>query len=91
MGCQLHSGHSHGGGGGGGSGDGHENINVRAAFIHVVGDCLQSVGVFVAALVIFFKPEWKLADPICTFIFSIIVLGTTITIMKDTLLVWFFK
>lgn len=32
-----------------------ENINVRAAFIHVIGDFLQSVGVFVAALTIYFK------------------------------------
>jgi Co/Zn/Cd efflux system component len=32
-----------------------QNINVRAAFIHVVGDFIQSFGVFVAALVIYFK------------------------------------
>lgn len=32
-----------------------ENINVRAAFIHVIGDFLQSFGVFTAALTIFFK------------------------------------
>lgn len=31
------------------------NINVRAAFIHVLGDFIQSFGVFVAALVIFFE------------------------------------
>lgn len=31
------------------------NINVRAAFIHVVGDLIQSVGVFTAALVIYYK------------------------------------
>lgn len=31
------------------------NINVRAAFIHVIGDFLQSLGVLVAALVIYFK------------------------------------
>lgn len=31
------------------------NINVRAAFIHVIGDFIQSTGVFVAALVIYFK------------------------------------
>lgn len=35
------------------------NINVRAAFIHVVGDFLQSLGVFVAALVIYFKVYCK--------------------------------
>lgn len=89
MGWQLHGshGHSHGGGGGGG-GHGHaENINVRAAFIHVVGDMLQSIGVFCAAAVIYFNPTWKLADPICTFVFSVVVLFTTITILKDTLLV----
>lgn len=32
-----------------------KNINVRAAFIHVIGDFIQSVGVFVAALAIYFK------------------------------------
>ncbi|CAL8391646.1 zinc transporter 2 [Gadus morhua] len=62
---------------------GHDNTSVRAAFIHVVGDLLQSVGVMVAALVIFFRPEYKIADPICTFLFSVFVLGTTLTILKD--------
>ncbi|KAL4718536.1 hypothetical protein ACJJTC_007172 [Scirpophaga incertulas] len=64
-----------------------ENINVRAAFIHVLGDFLQSFGVLVAAIVIYFKPEWNLVDPICTFLFSVLVLITTFNIIKDTLLV----
>ena len=33
----------------------HENINVRAAFIHVIGDLLQSVGVVIAGYIIRFK------------------------------------
>jgi zinc transporter 2 len=56
MGASLHQhGHSHGGGSGGhahgGGEEGHahaekdtENINVKAAFIHVIGDFLQSLG-----------------------------------------------
>ena len=32
-----------------------ENVNVRAAFVHVIGDLLQSLGVFIAALIIKFK------------------------------------
>lgn len=32
-----------------------QNINVRAAFIHVLGDLLQSVGVLVAALLILYN------------------------------------
>lgn len=64
-----------------------QNLNVRAAFIHVISDFMQSLGVFIASLVLYFKPEWSLIDPICTFVFSILVLGTTIAIMKDALLV----
>ncbi|XP_043931275.1 zinc transporter 3 [Protopterus annectens] len=61
----------------------HSNTSVRAAFIHVIGDLLQSIGVLVAAIIIYFKPECKIADPICTFLFSIFVLGTTFTILRD--------
>ncbi|XP_040165487.1 zinc transporter 2 [Anopheles arabiensis] len=85
MGATLHHhGHSHGGGGGH-----HEeqNINVRAAFVHVLSDFVQSLGVFIAALVIYFKPEWNIIDPICTFLFSVLVLGTTLAIMRDAIVV----
>ncbi|XP_067945824.1 proton-coupled zinc antiporter SLC30A2-like [Watersipora subatra] len=60
-----------------------ENINVRAAMIHVIGDFIQSIGVLTAAIIIYFKPEWKLADPICTFLFSVLVLFSTINILKE--------
>lgn len=33
----------------------HGNTSVRAAFIHVLGDLLQSFGVMVAAIIIFFR------------------------------------
>ncbi|XP_028996598.1 zinc transporter 2 [Betta splendens] len=62
---------------------GHGNTSVRAAFIHVLGDLLQSVGVMVAATIIYFRPEYKVADPICTFLFSVFVLCTTVTILRD--------
>lgn len=51
------------------------------------GDLIQSVGVFVAAIIIMIKPEWKIADPICTFLFSIIVMFTTYRIMKESILI----
>ena len=34
--------------------DGHKNINVRAAFIHVIGDLIQSIGVVIAGYIIKF-------------------------------------
>ena len=36
-----------------------ENINVRAAIIHVIGDFVQSVGVLCAAILIKFKVHTK--------------------------------
>nr|XP_033789778.1 zinc transporter 8 isoform X2 [Geotrypetes seraphini] len=53
------------------------NSSVRAAFIHAIGDLFQSISV----------PEYKLADPICTFVFSVFILGTTITTLRATLVV----
>ncbi|NXP05675.1 ZNT8 protein, partial [Thinocorus orbignyianus] len=63
------------------------NASLRAAFVHAVGDLFQSISVLISALIIFFKPEYKIADPICTFVFSIFVLATTITILRDILIV----
>lgn len=59
------------------------NINVRAAFIHCLGDLIQSIGIIIAAIIIKVRPDWQIADPICTFVFSILVLVTTLTILKD--------
>ncbi|XP_060478414.2 proton-coupled zinc antiporter SLC30A2 isoform X5 [Panthera onca] len=84
MGLTLHQsghGHSHD------TSQQQENPSVRAAFIHVVGDFLQSLGILVAAYILYFKPEYKYVDPICTFLFSILVLGTTLTILRDVILV----
>ncbi|NWY34762.1 ZNT2 protein, partial [Pheucticus melanocephalus] len=52
MGLALHQtghGHSHGAGGE------QPNASVRAAFVHVLGDLLQSLGVLIASYIIFFK------------------------------------
>ena len=50
-----------------------------------MGDAIQSIGVMIAGIIVWIKPEYKIADPICTFIFSIIVLFTTIGILKDAI------
>lgn len=61
------------------------NINVSAAFIHVLGDALQSVGVMIAAALIWYSDNrWSIADPICTFVFSVLVLFTTARLVKQS-------
>jgi zinc transporter 2 len=43
----------------------------------------MSVGVITAAVVIYFQPTWTLADPLCTYLFSIIIMCTSIPVFKD--------
>ena len=62
-----------------------EHINIRAATIHVLGDLIQSIGVLISSVIIKIRPEYKNADPICTVLFSIIVVATTAKILRDTL------
>ncbi|KAK1559150.1 hypothetical protein Q3G72_011187 [Acer saccharum] len=61
------------------------NINVQGAYLHVLGDSIQSIGVMIGGAVIWYKPEWKIVDVICTLIFSVIVLGTTIRMLRNIL------
>ena len=61
------------------------NINVSAAYCHALSDMIMSIGVIIAATVIYFKPEWRIADPICTFVFSIIVCVTVVPITMKCL------
>lgn len=59
-------------------------MNVRAAIIHILGDIIQSIGVVIAALIIYFVgPDAEIADPICTFIFTLLCVFTTIPIFRD--------
>lgn len=59
------------------------NINVESAFLHVLGDMLMSVGVIIAAIVVYINPAFTIADPICTYLFSVIICFTTIPVFKD--------
>jgi zinc transporter 2 len=47
----------------------------------------MSIGVIIAAIVVFIKPEWNIVDPICTYVFSIIVCCTSIPVFKSCVIV----
>ncbi|XP_026320382.1 zinc transporter 2-like [Hyposmocoma kahamanoa] len=67
------------------TGNRNRNINLRAALIHVIGDLIQSCGVLLASVLIKFYPAAQVVDPICTFIFSILVLATSARVVRDAL------
>ena len=64
-----------------------DNPVIRAAYIHILGDMIQSAGVLIAALIIYFfqdtHPRVRIVDPICTFCFAIVVLCTTFPVSRD--------
>ncbi|KAF9989887.1 hypothetical protein BGZ75_004455 [Mortierella antarctica] len=65
----------------------HVNLNITAATLHVLGDLLSSIGVLISSLFITFYPSLTYLDPICTFIFSILVIGTTISVFKRSVMI----
>lgn len=62
-----------------------KNLNIRATYVHVLGDIIQSVGVIIASLIIYFYPKLVIADIICTLLFALLVLVSTVYILKDAL------
>ena len=61
------------------------NINLHAAYLHVMGDLAQSVAVLIAGLVIWKKPEWRIIDPVVTLLFCTIVLYSTISVLRASI------
>ena len=68
-----------------------DNPVIRAAYIHILGDMIQSAGVLLAALMIYLfqdtHPGVRILDPICTFCFAIVVLCITFPVSRDCLFV----
>lgn len=65
-------------------GDTEGNLNLRAAFLHVIGDMLGSVGAIIAALLIMFF-GWGWADPIASIIVALLILISGWRVSKESL------
>lgn len=59
------------------------NINLQGAYLHVMADMIQSVGVMVAGAIIWAKPEWFMVDLVCTLLFSVLSLSTTLPMLRN--------
>ena len=59
------------------------SLNVRAAYLHIVGDLLGSVGTVVAALLIRFT-GWLAADPIASILVSILVVASAWRLVRES-------
>jgi cobalt-zinc-cadmium efflux system protein len=61
-----------------------EDLNVRSAFLHVVGDAVSSVGVIVAAGVIWFT-GWEWVDPLMSVFIGVIIVLSSWRVLKSSL------
>lgn len=60
----------------------HDNLNVRGAYLHVVGDLLGSVGAIAAGLVILFT-GWVAADPLVSLLIAALILFSAWGLVRD--------
>jgi cobalt-zinc-cadmium efflux system protein len=60
-----------------------ENLNVRAAFLHVLGDALGSVGA-IAAGVIIWRWGWTIADPIISILMSLLIIYSSWHLIRES-------
>jgi len=63
-----------------------ENLNMRAAYLHVIGDLLGSVGVLIGGAVLWLT-HWNPIDPIISTLFSLTILYSSSKIIKQTILI----
>lgn len=61
-----------------------EDLNVRSAYLHVLGDALSSVGVIVAAALIWFTGEtWF--DPLMSMLIGVLIIVSSWRVLKSSL------
>ena len=60
-----------------------KSINIKAAFWHIIGDTLSSVGVIIAGVIIYFT-GWYMADPILAVVIGIVILWGAVRIVIES-------
>jgi cobalt-zinc-cadmium efflux system protein len=64
-------------------GDVKNNVNLRSAYLHVIGDALGSVGAIVAGFVMWLF-DWYMADPIISVLVALLILKGACGVIKHT-------
>ena len=62
---------------------GRDNLNIKAAFWHIAGDAISSIGVIIGGLIIA-TTGWYLIDPIIAVCISVIILWGAVRIVRES-------
>jgi len=60
------------------------DLNLRSAFVHLMGDVLSTVGAVIAGVVILFT-GWDFLDPLVSVLIGLLILWNAWTILRETL------
>ena len=60
-----------------------EDLNIRSAYLHMLGDAAASLGVVIAGIIIALT-SWFIADPIVSIIFALLVLWSSWSIFTES-------
>jgi cobalt-zinc-cadmium efflux system protein len=60
------------------------SLNLRGAYLHVLGDLLGSAGAMVAGVIIYYK-GWLIADPIISIVLALLILGGAVRLVRESL------
>jgi len=63
-------------------GHGHHDLNIKSAWLHVLGDTLSSIGVIISGVILYLT-GWTYADPVAGFLIGIIILSGGIRVVKE--------
>ncbi len=61
----------------------HANLNIRGAYLHIVGDALSSVGVVIGGIIILYT-GWYLIDPILSILISLVIIYGAWSLVKES-------
>jgi cobalt-zinc-cadmium efflux system protein len=59
------------------------SLNIRGAYLHIVGDALSSVGVVIGGVIILYT-GWYLIDPILSALISLVIIYGAWTLVKES-------
>lgn len=65
-------------------GETNHNLNMRSAFLHVIGDLFGSLGAVVAGLLMLFY-QWYWADPLLSMMISLLILVSAWRVTRDSI------
>ena len=60
------------------------DLNIRAAYVHMLGDALGSIGIFAGAIVIRYT-GWVVVDPVLSILIGGLIVWTTRDIIRESL------